>query len=285
MTKQENRNTGGAVGPGQEQKLSPRAEQLVRESLPHAPKDGSIEAKTAFVEELKAKLVALREFEKFDPLTMESVVLKRGYREVAELQGHTDWVDLLQALPDGRIVSGSDDNTLRVWTRGADDTWSSEVLSGHTPQEVESGVHCLQALPDGRIVSGSYDSTLRVWTRDNTGVIQRLTKWLTDPLGSRGADKNWSSEVLSGHTGWVFCLQALPDGRIVSGSEDFTNGEKTLRVWTRGARGKWSSEVLRGHTRGVDCLQALPDGRIVSGSLRGRTLRIWDGTPVEGGTP
>ena len=115
MTKQENRNTGGAVGQGQEQKLSPWAEQLVKAALPHAPRDGSVEAKTAFVEELKAKLVALREFEKFDPLTMESVVLKRGYREVAELRGHTKTVKCLQALPDGRIVSGSEDKTLRVW--------------------------------------------------------------------------------------------------------------------------------------------------------------------------
>ncbi len=134
MTKQENRDTGAAAaGQGQQQKASPWAEQLVRAALPHAPKDGSMEAKAEFLRELTAKLVALREWEKLDPRMMESVVLKRGYREVAELQGHTDLVHCLQALPDGRIVSGSLDRTLplRVWTRSSDGKWSSEVLSGH----------------------------------------------------------------------------------------------------------------------------------------------------------
>ena len=159
MTKQENRNTGAAAaGQGQQQKASPWAEQLVRAALPHAPKDGSMEAKAEFLRELTAKLVALREWEKLDPRMMESVVLKRGYREVAELQGHTKNIECLQALPDGRIVSGSDDETLRVWTRGADKTWSSEILTGHT-----QGVYRLQALPDGRIISGDADGSLRIF--------------------------------------------------------------------------------------------------------------------------
>ena len=210
MTKQENRNTGAAAaGQGQQQKASPWAEQLVRAALSHAPKDGSIEAKAEFLRELTAKLVALREWEKLDPRMMESVVLKRGYREVAELQGHTDRVNCLQALPDGRIVSGSHDRTLRVWTRGADKTWSSEVISGHTDI-----VWCLQALPDGRIVWGGKqdDCTLCLWTKD--------------------AEGEWHGEWFYGcqtddHVqGAVTCLQALPDGRIVSGSRD-----ATLLIW------------------------------------------------------
>ena len=255
MTKQENRDTGAAAaGQGQQQKASPWAEQLVRAALPHAPKDGSIEAKAEFLRGLVEKLKAFMEFEKWDSRPVESVVVKRGYREVESLKGHSDVVTCLQAFPDGRIVSGSDDETLRVWTRSAKGKWSSEVLTGHT-----DGVYCLQALPDGRIVSGGKDEALRVWTR--------------------GSDGKWSSEVLSGHTQIVFCLQALPDGRIVSGSLD-----DNLRVWTRGADGKWSSEVLSGHTGRVTCLQALPDGRIISGDADG-SLRIFDGTPVEGGAP
>ena len=201
MIQHENRSAGAAAGQGQAQQLSPWVEQLVKAALPHAPKDGSIEAKAEFLRGLADKLVALREFEKFDPWPMESVVLKRGYRKVAKLQGHTDRVECLQALPDGRIVSGSYDNTLRVWARGADGEWNREVLSGHT-----GIVWCLQALPDGRIVSGSYDEDLRVWTRSAKG--------------------KWSSEVLSGHTYSVRALQALPDGRIMSGSFD-----SSIRIW------------------------------------------------------
>jgi WD40 repeat protein len=115
--------------------------------------------------------------------------------------GHKDWVYCLQALPDGRIVSGSYDKTLRIWSKDSSGRWQSEVLKGH-----ESYVFCLQALPDGRIVSGSYDKTLRIWSKDSSG--------------------RWQSEVLEGHTHCVSCLQALPDGRIVSGS-----GDETLRIW------------------------------------------------------
>ena len=50
MTKQENRDAGAAAaGQGQQQKASPSAEQLVRAALPHAPKDGSMEAKAEFI--------------------------------------------------------------------------------------------------------------------------------------------------------------------------------------------------------------------------------------------
>jgi hypothetical protein len=60
--------------------------------------------------------------------------------------------------PDGRrIVSGSDDNTLKVW----DATSGQETLTlkGHT-----RAVWCVAFSPDGRrIVSGSWDKTLKVW--------------------------------------------------------------------------------------------------------------------------
>ena len=159
MTKQEHRNTGAAAaGQGQPQKVSPWGEQLVRAALPHAPKDGSIEAKAEFLRGLVEKLKAFMEFEKWDSRPVESVVVKRGYREVESLKGHAHHVNCLQALPDGRIVSGGYDHTLRVWTRGSDGKWSSEVLSGHARH-----VTCLQAIPDGRIMSGSFDGSIRIW--------------------------------------------------------------------------------------------------------------------------
>jgi hypothetical protein len=87
VTKHENWNTG-AAGQGQQQKVSPWAEQLVRAALSHAPKDGSIEAKAEFLRGLAEKLKGVIEFEKLDPLTMKSVVLKRGYEEVGNLKGN-----------------------------------------------------------------------------------------------------------------------------------------------------------------------------------------------------
>jgi WD40 repeat protein len=74
------------------------------------------------------------------------------------LHGHTDIVRCLHVLPDGRIVSGGDDSTLRIWSKDPNGTWRGDDRYGHT-----DWVMCLQALPDGRIVSGSIDGTIRIW--------------------------------------------------------------------------------------------------------------------------
>jgi WD40 repeat protein len=61
--------------------------------------------------------------------------------------------------PDGRrIVSGSWDNTLRLWDAATGQPIGSP-LQGHTGL-----VNSVVFSPDGRrIVSGSYDKTLRLW--------------------------------------------------------------------------------------------------------------------------
>ena len=74
---------------------------------------------------------------------------------VATWNGHTNTVMCVCQLADGRVVSGSADNTLRVWDAEGKcvATWQ-----GHT-----SYVMCVCQLADGRVVSGSRDNTLRVW--------------------------------------------------------------------------------------------------------------------------
>ncbi len=104
--------------------------------------------------------------------------------------------------PDGhRVVSSSDDKTVRLWNA---DTGQpiGQPLTGHTDP-----VMSVAFSPDGRrIVSGSNDATVRLWNAD-TG----------QPL----------AQPLTGHTEQVWSVAFSPDGkRIVSGSYD-----KTLRLW------------------------------------------------------
>ena len=74
------------------------------------------------------------------------------------LRGHEEMVSAAAFSPDGaRIVSGSYDQTVRVWDAAS----GAEllVLRGH-----EDDVPAAAFSPDGaRIVSGSWDNTVRVW--------------------------------------------------------------------------------------------------------------------------
>jgi WD40 repeat protein len=60
--------------------------------------------------------------------------------------------------PDGRrVLSGSSDNTLRVWDVASGQTL--KTLQGHN-----GGVNAVAITPDGRcVVSEARDKTLRVW--------------------------------------------------------------------------------------------------------------------------
>ena len=115
------------------------------------------------VAELARRLADIKKYREYDPRELSSIVAKKDYIATDKLEGHTSSVECLQAVPDGRIISGSNDNTLRIWSLRMDGKWDSTILKGHT-----DFVRCLQALPDGRIVSGSADNTIRIW--DGTSI-------------------------------------------------------------------------------------------------------------------
>jgi WD40 repeat protein len=78
------------------------------------------------------------------------------------LRGHSGTVCCVVFGSDGkRIVSGSDDKTLKVWN--ATTGQETLTLKGHT-----SRVNSVAFSPDGkRIVSASEDATLKVWDAMN----------------------------------------------------------------------------------------------------------------------
>ncbi|KAI5116961.1 hypothetical protein M0805_001365 [Coniferiporia weirii] len=148
--------------------------------------------------------------------------------------------------PDGKhVVSGSYDNTLRIWDAHTSDA-VGEPLTGHL-----SWVTSVAYAPDGRhIVSGSYDTTLKIWD-SQTG----------DAVG----------DPLRGHLAWVTSVTYSPGGTyIVSGSDD-----NTLRIWDSHT-GDAVGEPLVGHLASVTSVAYSLNGKYIVSSSYDNTIRIWD---------
>jgi WD40 repeat protein len=204
--------------------------------------DASLDVKLGVIEQLRAKLEALREWDRWDPTIMDGVVEKTEYRQVEKLKTDIRGVDCFRALPDGRIVSRNEGGPIRIWSRGPQDTWRCEGLP------LSSSAVRIQALPDERIVAVFVAAI--IWNRDAQG------KWVNE--GYLRCDEE------------VLCAQALPDGRIICGCDD-----GALWIWRKNAQQEWEKESLPSIRKGIRCLQALPDGRIFFGDEIGR-LGFWD---------
>ncbi|KAM9313720.1 F-box/WD repeat-containing protein 7 isoform 1-T1 [Pholidichthys leucotaenia] len=152
------------------------------------------------------------------------------------LKGHDDHVITCLQFCGNRIVSGSDDNTLKVWS--AITGKCLRTLVGHT-----GGVWSSQ-MRDNIIISGSTDRTLKVWNAETGECIH----------------------TLYGHTSTVRCMH-LHEKRVVSGSRD-----ATLRVWD--IESGQCLHVLMGHVAAVRCVQY--DGRRVVSGAYDFMVKVWD---------
>ncbi|GIE35115.1 hypothetical protein Ait01nite_081600 [Actinoplanes italicus] len=144
--------------------------------------------------------------------------------------------------PDGRLVLGADDGTIRIWDVGAD---APPVL---IRQPREFSPSSVAVSPDGdRIAVGGLDRVL-VW-----------------PDGGRGEPQTYR-----GSEYWYTSVEFSPDGRRIAAG----TSERTVRIWNLSDSG--SGQALRGHRDAVLDLAFTPDGGgLVSGG-HDSTVRVWD---------
>ncbi|MFO1419568.1 MAG: NACHT domain-containing protein [Candidatus Competibacteraceae bacterium] len=193
-------------------------------------------------------------------------------------EGHTDLVSGAIELEDGRILSWSWDETLRLW----------DICSG-MELAVLIGQNGSTRLKDGQILSWSRDDkTLRLWDAES-GAEWALLEGYTNALDGKlelrdGSILSWSLDllrllngisdnelsVLAGHIGIVKDAIVLKSGHVLSWSWD----DKTLRLWDAESGAEWA--LLEGHTGAVEGALELRDGRILSWSWDDKTLRLWD---------
>ena len=206
-------------------------------------------------------------------------------QERNHLQGHTDDVNHIAFSPDGKkILSGSEDNTVRLW-----DTETGLLIHtfvGHTDIVTD-----IAFSPDGKqILSGSEDKTVRLWDTETGLLIHTFVGHrdiVNDIAFSRDGkqilsgsfDKTvrlWDTEtgllihILKGHKGWVTDIAFSPDGKqILSGSFD-----KTVRLWD--TETGLLIHILKGHKGWVTDIAFSPDGKQILSGSRDRTVRLWD---------
>src|ERR1700722_20245635 len=88
------------------------------------------------------------------------------------LKGHIGAVASVSYSPDGkRVVSGSDDKTIRIW-----DIETGDIVSGPFRGH-DDRVMSVSFSPDGkRVVSGSDDKTIRIWDINTGDMVSRPFK-------------------------------------------------------------------------------------------------------------
>lgn len=152
--------------------------------------------------------------------------------------GHRGYVWTLEALSDGRLLSGSRDKTIKVWSKNDGLDQPTQTLQHH-----KASVTCLLETGQG-FVSGSRDRQL-VWWRESSSGFR--------PVHQKNA-----------HLGAVLCLARQGSGDLLSGGAD-----GFLRRWDR--RGRLLSEIqLDGW---VWCLEPTESG-LLCGTESGRILHL-----------
>ncbi|GMH44178.1 hypothetical protein BSKO_12112 [Bryopsis sp. KO-2023] len=151
------------------------------------------------------------------------------------LTGHYGDVKCVQ-FDDEKIVSGSDDGTIRFW----------DMESGKCTMMFNPLAGCVFSLKfkDGNVYSSGSRPTISVHEEKS----------------------GQSKQTLSGHTDWVNCLDVDED-RLVSGSND-----GLIKIWDLNA--VKAAATLTGHKQWVRCIQA-EGNRVVSGSSD-ETVKLWD---------
>jgi len=187
--------------------------------------------------------------------------------------------------PNGRVlVSGSDDNTLRIW----------DVATGKVLMVIEGHLAPITSVAfstDGKmLVSSSDDDTLRIWdvvTGKGLIVIKEEVRGVFSVIffpdgktlfsgGYDNALRIWDAVtgkglmLIGGNSNDVSSVAISPDGELIGSG----NWDSVLRLWSV-TTGKVLL-TMEGHSSVVSSITFSPDGKTLASGSWDNTLRLWD---------
>lgn len=208
------------------------------------------------------------------------------------LNDHKKGVFMVRVLKDGRLVSISWDNTIKIWNRHLDRLLIT--MSGHNCLKDAIG---LGILSNGNLVTSSsfkyskYASNIRIWNPMNgervhsfSSTVKGATSLLVlsgDRIAIGLLDGRVALFDMAGSH--LKTLRHCQKGEVLFMIQLPTNGylitcgcqkDTAIRIWDLDSGGLVSS-IDTGHTDDIWSLNLSPDGQHIASSSGDRTIRLW----------
>mmetsp|Transcript_71411 Transcript_71411/g.115808 ORF Transcript_71411/g.115808 Transcript_71411/m.115808 type:complete len:665 (+) Transcript_71411:399-2393(+) len=181
-----------------------------------------------------------------------------------EYKGHSSNVKSITFMNNNPscLVSGSSDQTLRIWnvSQPDDSAASSLILRGHTSRIWDLSTAATSDL----IASASGDASIKIWN-----VESYLPSLMMEPQSEQSEVE--ATATLVGHKGDVYACSFHPERDTVLASAGY---DKTVRLWD--VETLKETRTFYGHTGSVTSLAYSAQGNLIISGSKDNSVRFWD---------